>query len=62
MTVEEINAIAIEEIDSQIGSVYTYCSEDTVNIRLVTLGAVRGILDMAEKVREAIKEKAGGTD
>lgn len=67
MTVDEINGIAINAIDLQIGDVLEYCSKDTDNTWLTTLATVRGILDMAREVRIAIAEKeliekAGDTD
>ena len=57
MTVEEINAIAIEAIDLQIGDVLEYCGKDTDNTWLTTLATVRGILNMATEVKVAIGEK-----
>jgi len=67
MTGDEINGIAINAIDLQIGDVLEYCGKDTDNTWLTTLATVRGILDMAREVRIAIAEKklmkkAGDTD
>lgn len=50
---------AIELINEIMGSPYEYGDQDesTDHLRLLTIGAVRGVLDMAEAMKKVLSEE-----
>lgn len=50
---------ALRIINDIVGIPYEYGDQDesTDHLRLLTLGAVRGVLDMAEAMKEVLSEK-----
>lgn len=53
-----INHNALRLINEIVESPYEYCDQDetTDHLRLLTLGAVRGVLDMAEAMKGVLSE------
>lgn len=53
-----INHNVVRIIDSMIGSPYEYADDEDFadNQRLLTLGAVRGVLDLANELKAVLKE------
>ncbi len=53
-----INEKAIQAIDELIGLPYEYCDENdgSDHLRLITIGAIRGVLDLANLLKGALKE------
>ena len=54
-----INYNAVRLINEIMGNPYEYGDQDesTDHLRLLTLGAVRGVLDMAEAMKEVLSEE-----
>lgn len=54
-----INHNALRIIDDIVGSPFEYGDQDETadHFRLMTLGAVRGALDMAEAMKEVLREE-----
>lgn len=52
-----INHTALRLINEIVGSPYEYCNQDESNdhLRLLTLGAVRGVLEMTEEMKKVLK-------
>lgn len=57
ITEDCINHNALLVIDMGIASPFEYAdaSEDADHIRLVTLGYIRGVLDLAKELKEVLK-------
>ena len=53
----QIDYSAIQTIEAIIGSPYEYanCDNDQDNQRLLTLGAIRGVLDLANELKGVAK-------
>lgn len=53
-----INHTALRLINEIVGIPYEYGDQDESadHLRLMTIGAVRGVLDMAEAMKEVLKE------
>lgn len=54
-----INQTALRLINEIVGSPFEYGDQDETadHFRLMTLGAVRGVLDMAEAMKEVLREE-----
>ena len=59
-----INHNAVRLISEIVGSPYEYGDQDETadHFRLMTLGAVRGVLDMAEEMKKALSVEQEGAD
>ena len=59
-----INHNAVRLINEIVGCPYEYAEQDknADHCRLMTIGAVRGVLDMAEEMKKALSVEQEGAD
>lgn len=57
LATEQIDAVAARTIDDYIGETLEYCGNDpgTNEMRISTLGVVRGVLNMAAALKKAVE-------
>ena len=57
INVDNINSTVLQLIDDNVVSPWEYCdpTEESDHIRLVTLGYIRGALDLADELKKFLK-------
>ena len=55
MTAEQINEIALELIAMEVSELYEFMDDKSENARIATLGEIRGISLLAEKLIQECK-------